>query len=227
MKCPYFVFRLLMNKIVCGVCGLVNLDKFVTYPHCAGCGAHLPQMTPQAVGVWRRPVRAPMWATVIGLCCVALGVLGFAVTRETRRVEEKPLVVYVGVPRRMSLGQNAIVRLQLDTVEGDSGASSAPFGAVRLRLPGQTFRDFQVLSISPPPTSRSIAGSGRYFGWDELRLDQPIRLLLRPRRDGELRLSLMLFARDFSPFEMRRSVAVTRRAAPVVPNLPNLSQGGK
>ncbi|MBW3634902.1 MAG: hypothetical protein KY445_00375, partial [Armatimonadetes bacterium] len=206
-------------------------DKFVTFPHCAGCGAHLPQVAPQTVGFWRRPVRAPMWATVIGLCCVALGVLGLAVTRETRRVEEKPLVVYAAVPRRISLGQNAVVRLQLDTVEGDSGASSAPFEAVRLRLPGQTFRDFAVLSISPPPVSRSIAGSGRYFMWDELSLEQPISLLVRPRRSGELRLGLMLSARDFSPFEMRRSVTVvrtvTRRTAPVVPNSPHLSQGGK
>ncbi len=159
-----------------------------------------------------------MWATVIGLCCVALGVLGLAVTRETRRVEEKNLVVYAGVPHRMSLGRNAVLRLQLDTVEGDSGDSSAPFEAVRLRMSGQTFRDFQVLSISPPPDSRSVAGSGRYFLWDELGLDQPIQLLVRPRRSGELRLGLMLSARDFLPFEMRRSIAVTRRAAPVVPN---------
>lgn len=216
-----------MNKVVCEECGLVNLDKFVTFPHCAGCGAHLPQTMPTAVAFWRRPVRAPMWATIIGLCCVGLGVLGLAVTRETRRVEEKALVVYAAVPRRISLGQIAVVRLQLDTVEGDSGASSTPFGAVRLRLPGQMFRDFEVLSISPSPTSRSTAGSGRYFMWDELGLDQPISLLVRPRRSGELRLGLRLSARDFSPFEMRRNIAVARRAAPVVPNLPNLSQGGK
>lgn len=216
-----------MNKVVCESCGLVNLDKFVTFPHCAGCGAHLPQTIPAAVGFWRRPLHAPMWATIIGLCCVGLGVLGLAVTRETRRIEEKSLVVYAGVPHRMSLGQNAVLRLQLDTVEGDLGASSAPFEAVRMRLSGQTFRDFEVLSISPRPDSRSVAGSGRYFLWNELGLDQPIRLLVRPRRNGELRLALMLTARDFSHFEMRRSVTAARRAAPVVPNLPHLSQGGK
>lgn len=210
-----------MNKIVCGVCGLVNLEKFVTFPHCAGCGAHLPEATPAAVGFWRRPVHAPMWASVIGLCCVALGVLGLAITRETRRAEEKPLVVYVALPHQVSLGQNAVLQLTLDTVEGDSNASSAPFQAVRLRLPGQTFSDFRLLSISPPPTSRSAAGSGRYFLWNELRRDQPIRLLVRPRRSGERRLGLMLSARGFSSFEMRRTLSVTGRT------VPNLIQGEK
>lgn len=208
-----------MNKIVCERCGLVNLEKFVTFPHCAACGARLPQAPRAPLLWWRRPVRAPLWAGVIGLCCTALGALGLVITHETRRLEEKILVVYTTLPRQMDLGQNAIVQLLLDTVESDSRASTRPFEAVRLRVSRQTFRDFQMISISPPPSSRSMAGSGRYYMWQQLPRAQPIRLLVRPRQSGpQRRLHLMLFVRDFTPIELRRTVAITRRQTRRVPN---------
>lgn len=208
-----------MNKIVCESCGLVNLEKFVTFPHCAACGAHLPQPSQQELAFWRRPVRAPMWASIIGLGCAALGVLAFTAIPRTTNIEDKNLVVYAALPRQMSVGRNSSLRVTLDGIESDSNVSSAPFESVRLRFSGETMRDFILASVSPTPTSRSSLGSGHYFQWDELKRDQTIHLVLRPRRAGEQsRLDLTFFARGFMAFPLRRTVAVTRSVPPAVPN---------
>lgn len=207
-----------MNKVVCANCGLVNLEKFVTFPHCAACGAHLPQATPEKVEFWRRPVRAPVWASAIGVCCAALGILGAVVTRESRPAPEKQLVVYMQLPRRVPVGQNGALQLGLDTLDDEAESGAVPFQNVRLRLERQALVHFALVSIAPPPDARTALGNGRYFEWNQIRRDQPIRLTVRPRQEGEHRLNLRLLARGFMAFEMRYVIDATRRVPLSVPN---------
>jgi len=60
-----------VKKIVCPRCGAVNLEKFVTFPHCAGCSALLPLWgdAPARAGasLLRRPLRVGFWMSLVGL----------------------------------------------------------------------------------------------------------------------------------------------------------------
>ncbi|PQV63408.1 hypothetical protein B1R32_11263 [Abditibacterium utsteinense] len=209
-----------MKKVVCPACGLINLEKFVTFPHCAACGALLSGESAPHTTVWKRPVSAPLWAMILGLCCAGLGVLGILTARETRRVEEKQLLAYVGLPRRMTVGRVSGLRISLDTTDADAVASAAPFEDVRLRFPRALFGDFVLLSISPVPDAVTSQGSGRYFHFSRLARDQPLGVLLRPLRAGTHHLSMTLNARECLPLELRGTFQVEPAAVKSAPVRP-------
>lgn len=209
-----------MKKVLCPTCGLMNLDRFITFPHCAGCGTRLPEIAPpRMIDFWRRPLGAPMWATIIGLCCVGIGVVGASISRDTSAVPERQLVVYAQVQRQMQLGEHAALLLALDTTEADENANVRSFEDVRVRLARSTLQSFELGAISPKPDAQRESGSGKYLIFHQLGRDQSIRLGIRARRSGEQKITLSLYVRDFSPFEVRNMVNVTRPSRATVPNL--------
>ncbi|RYG72051.1 hypothetical protein EON80_04535 [bacterium] len=198
-----------MKKVLCQMCGLVNLDKFVTYPHCAGCGIRLAETTtPSSLENWKRPLGTPLWATIIGLCCAGLAYWGITIARETGHADASKLIAYIEVPRNASVGTVTFVKLLPDSVESEN-MPVRTFHDVRLRVSRSNFEDFAFVDISPPSVMQS-EGSGRYFVYESLAHDEPITLKLRPLRAGQAQLSLSLFARDFTPFSIRSTVKVTR-----------------
>lgn len=205
-----------MKKVVCPACGLVNLEKFVTYPHCAACGALLSSASAPRLAWWKRPVRVTLWATILGLCCAALGIAGILVASETRRLEENQLVVYPQIPRRLRVGQIAHLRLGLDSIETTAGARGA-FEALQLRLPRSLLKDFALISISPLPPRRTQRGGGLYFDFGRIERDQNIAIALRPLRSGNLRLSFSVSAHKFSPYEWSGNLPVRERVTVSAP----------
>lgn len=201
-----------MKKVVCPACGLVNLEKFVTFPHCAACGALLSSDFSERAPIWKRPVNALLWATILGLCCAGLGVAGILAARETRRSEEKSLIVYVQTPRHLSVGQSGQLLVALDSVE-TATATAREFDDLQLRFPLALLQDFAPISISPRPRRQIARGQGMYLEFGHIERDQPLSLTLRPRRAGTQRFTLSLLARDFAPFEWRGTFRVSPRAA--------------
>lgn len=208
-----------MLKTVCPRCGLVNLDRFVTFPHCAGCDALLPAAP--VASVWQRSLNAPLWATLIGLCCAGVGVVGLSIARETRPTEQRALVVYGQMPQQIELRQLCAVQLTLDTTDsqpssGGLSSRGAPLEDVRLRVPRAVREAFVLTMVSPPSETRAATGSGHYFIWSQLPRNQTLRVWLRPRRAGTQRVALSLFVRDYKPFEFRAWVRVKGTPAPRV-----------
>ena len=207
-----------MKRVVCSACGLVNLEKFVTFPHCAGCGALLSTAATQKSSLWRQPLRAPMWATVVALCCAAVGFLGISIARETGRPVERPLIVYAQIPRQMTAGKPALMQFVLDTMSGD-GENLDEFESVQLRISHGIDRDFEVVGLMPAPDHTFSVGAGTTFEYERLRRDEAIQLLLSARRPGQHRLSLSVFVIDFTPFHFRRMVPV--KAQTIYPSIAN------
>ncbi len=197
-----------MKKVVCPACGLVNLEKFVTFPHCAACGALILDAPAERAPLWKRPVNAVLWALILGLCCAGLGVAGILTARETRRLESRTLIVYTQTPRHLAIGRVAQLRLGLDSVEAGAIANSA-FEDLQLRLPLNVLKNFAVVSISPTPQAKVVRGNAMYFDFGDVERDQPVLIALRPRRAGVYRFTFSLFARDFSIFEWRGNLQVS------------------
>lgn len=197
-----------MKKFVCLACGLVNLDGFVSYPHCAACGARLPQQPPARWrAFWRRPVNTLYFALAVGggLIMLALGVIRLA--RETREGVGKPLLVYSKIPRKLAPGQSDVALYTLDSAEE---APDAAFEAVQMRLSRDTLRDLSVIAIQPAPQTVAVRGSGRYYGWEELPRGTTVKLSFRPRvQSGVVRLHVTLSATDYVPFETRSTLRLT------------------
>lgn len=206
-----------MQKVVCQMCGLMNLDKFVTYPHCAGCGTRLAETAPPSnFERWKRPVGAPLWATLLGLCCAGLGYWGITITRETGRAEERQLLAYVQLPRPVYVGRDASLELTLDVSETE-GRSIRSFENVRLRLPRSMFKNLAFVSAKPTPELQS-EGKGQYIVFETVNRDEPIVLTVRALRSGKIPIALDLYARDFTPFTYHSFLQVTRAGAVKVPN---------
>ncbi|HEX9996670.1 MAG TPA: hypothetical protein VGB45_05975 [Abditibacterium sp.] len=198
--------RMAMKKVLCNGCGLMNLEKFVTFPHCAACGALLREAVPHPfLQFWRKPLGTPLWAAVVGVCGAGLGIFGIAVVRETRRVDEKSLVVYAQVPRRFTSTQNAQVSFALDTTEASNSSTMPEWSDVRLRLSRTTLQNFAFVRVTPAYYVET-QGSGKYLIFKRLARDEQISLLLRPRRAGTARLELTFYVRDFAPFPWRSSI---------------------
>jgi hypothetical protein len=194
-----------MKKVICPACGMVNLEKFVTFPHCAACGGPLAGASDAPVAFWRRPVNALLWAMTLGLCCVGLAVAGILTARETRRYEEKTLIVYVQTPRHLKVGRACKLRLGLDAVQNTVGTDPT-FQNLQLRIPLAFQKDFTLISISPAPGSRVVRGNGIYFDFGNVAREQNLALTFVPRRAGTLRLDFSLTAFEFTQFDWRSSL---------------------
>ena len=224
-----------MKKVVCARCGLVNLDKFVSFPHCAACGALLvPQAPPKWRNFWRRPVRPFYWMLAVGS---GLGLLGLAIAsiaRETRAIGDKPLLVYAQIPHDVAPGQNVTANFTLDSALENPDDN---FERVSLRLNHETQHDFLVIAIKPPPTLTERRGRGRYYLWDELPRNTALQLTLQPqsnvKKGGTLRFHATLWAATYQQFEVRANIvevsanAMELGRVSVAPNLAPIQTAPK
>jgi len=193
-----------MKKVVCLVCGLVNLDRFTSYPNCAACGARLPERpTPKWRTFWWRPVPPFYWASAVGLGVAVLGIGAGSVVRDTRDTTPKLLVVYLQVPRSPAANGLLSVRFTLDSTEGNPAQS---FDTVGLRFSRELEQNFQLISLYPSPDTSEDSAVGQYFMWRTLPRVGDLRLTLKPRRSGKLQLKATLAARGYEPFDVQRAV---------------------
>jgi hypothetical protein len=193
-----------MKKVVCLVCGLVNLDRFTTYPNCAACGVRLPEKpTPKWRTFWFQPVRPFYWATVVGIGVAVLGVGAGGLVRDTRDTTPKLLVVYLQVPRSTAANGLLSVRFILDSTEGNPAQS---FDMVRLRFSRELEQNFQLVALSPTPETSENSAVGQYFMWRTLPRVGDLQLTLKPRRSGKLQLKATLAAKGYAPFDVQRTV---------------------
>ena len=195
-----------MKKVVCARCGLVNLDKFVSFPHCAACGALLPQQAPPRWRkVWRRPVKPIYWMLAVGS---GLGILGLAIAsiaRETRFIGDKALLVYARIPREVAFGQTVTAQFTLDSALENPDNT---FENVSLRLSRVTQNEFVIVKVQPAPASTGMRGVGMYYEWDELPRNSAIQLSLSPRakKTGILQLHATLWAAQYQQFAVRATI---------------------
>ena len=207
-----------MKKVVCAQCGLVNLEKFVSYPHCAACGARLPQEKPSRWRtLWKRPVKPLYWMLAVGASLSVLGAAIASLALETSARGGKPLLVYAQLPRQIAAGQSVSAQFALDSAEENPDAT---FNGVSLRLGRETRALWQVVALRPAPTSSGRQGSGFYYYWDALPRNGSLVLTLRARgqtsqTSGALPFRVTLAAQNYAPFEVRTSVGA--RAAAVAP----------
>ncbi len=208
-----------MKKVVCARCGLVNLDKFVSFPHCAACGALLEQAPPPKWRtIWRRPVRPLYWMLAVGSGLMTLGLTIASITREARVIGDSPLLVYTQIPREVAPGQSVRVQFTLDSALQNPDKD---FERVSLRLSSQMQRDFVGITIQPPPVSIERRGRGRYYLWDALPRNTALKLTLQPRAPADatasdvLQIQATLWAARYQQFEVRTSIVRTaaRRGA--------------
>lgn len=201
-----------MKKVVCARCGLVNLDKFVSFPHCAACGALLQvtQAPPRWRRVWRRPVRPIYWMLAVGSGLATLGFAIASIARETQGGGDKPLLVYAQIPRKVAKGQQVVAKFTLDSALENAGDS---FENVSLRLTRETQRQFVIILVKPPPDAIEMRGRGRYYLWKELPRGSAIQLTIMPRQTapnrGTLSLQATLWAAQYEQFEVRASIETT------------------
>ncbi|MDF2440012.1 MAG: hypothetical protein JWN98_996, partial [Abditibacteriota bacterium] len=135
-----------MKKIVCPRCGAVNLEKFLSFPNCAGCAARLPyQESTPPEPFWRRPLRVWLWVILAG--GAAIGALGAAAWLQTEPPRFAQILVYGHVPGRVTVGRTFHCRLTLDEVFDSS--PSHRFRNVRVRVPYSPDAIFEVVAVTP------------------------------------------------------------------------------
>ena len=198
-----------MKKIICARCGAVNLEGFITYPHCAGCSALLVETAPKRVMWWTRRLRVVWWFSVLGGALAFLVALAFL---ETRDRDGGQILVYPRVPRRVNVGADFVARYQIDVVSEKIGAA-VMLRDLELRLPRHFERDWQIVKVDPPPAADSGATSvastsGRTFRYDEWPLQQTWRLRLRARRVGDAKIILWATGENHLAVQTRSTVTV-------------------
>lgn len=196
-----------MQKIRCPRCGVVNLEKFVTFPSCAGCGSALPPAADPALPFWRRPLGAFLWVSVIG---VAIAGLVAATSLLTPPVDNQAqIIIYGGVARRVALRQTIIVTMTVDTVGESNLQQRAPLHNAKLRLPRALFKKFAFVALDPKPDLVTSTKSGRYFHYDRLPRETSFRLRLNAVAKGKQSMRADFYADDHLPGTYVVSIAVS------------------
>ena len=197
-----------MKKVRCPQCAVINLDKFVTYPHCAGCGALLPQIetSADAVSAWRRPLGPLLWATIVG--CAAIGLIAAAVLLVPQPAESGKLIVYAQTQRITQVGNTLVVRLTIDSI-GDTAARDDPaLHGIKFRVPQEFFNKFALVSLEPRPDEVTNFGKGRYFYYGSLPRETQLRFTLRALQAGRHRLTTTIYAQQQLPTDYLATIRV-------------------
>jgi len=167
-----------MKKIVCPSCGKVNFEAFVTYPHCAECGALLPDAKEaEPKSFWRRPVGTLWWISLLGAAAVAVAI-SITLLGHTE-VEQDQLLVYGTLQRHMHVGSQTVMQLTLDTVAEGNVLRKPSLRNVELRIPSQLLNDWTLVSIEPSPKSTFKRGNGNYYRLGNLDVNTVIFLTWR------------------------------------------------
>lgn len=194
-----------MKKIVCPRCGVVNLDKFVTFPHCAGCSALLPgAREPQRASIWRRPLRAGFWASLVGIALAGAVALSFSASEPG---EPRQLIVYAQLPRQARVGEVLVCRLGIDSLSS-GGRQAAILREVSWRLARSSEREWSVVSVSPAPDAPDPSLRRAAWMYGRWPVEERWVLRLRPRSRGQRRLAIIANASEHFPVQWRTTVTV-------------------
>jgi len=194
-----------VKKIVCPRCGVVNLEKFVTFPHCAGCSALLPQARePSRASIWRRPLRAGFWASLVGLALAGVVALSFS---EPERGEPQQLIVYPQLSRHVHVGGVLVCRIGLESVRSD-GREPDVLRDVSWQLPVSVERDWRVVSVSPTPDEQTRRVGKPLWIYHRWPSEERWSLRLQPRSSGRRLLAITANAADHFPIQWRTIVTV-------------------
>lgn len=197
-----------MKKIRCPQCAVINLEKFVTFPYCAGCGALLPQ-APAAgtpVTLWRRPLGPLLWVTAIG--CAVGGLVAVSTSFNRTSPEPGHIIIYGQAPQSTPLHGLLTLRLTVDTIESPTARDKMLLD-VKLRLTDQWLHQFRFVSLLPPPDAVTSRGSGHYYHYKSLARDTPLKLTLRALQPGAHRLKAVIYAQQQYPGNFRALIKVT------------------
>jgi hypothetical protein len=202
-----------MRKIRCPHCAVVNLEKFVTYPHCAGCGALLTKDAParQNWTAWRRPLGPILWATV--LCCAAAAAVGAAMMLRRPAVMGQ-MVIYGQTMRNVSVNGTLLLSLTMDSI-GGSTRETSPLNNVTIRFDKSFLQDFTVTNIDPPAPAEMTSGNGHYFVFKELTRETQVNFTFKALHAGRYKLRTRVNADSQQPMDYVANIIVTpKKSAP-------------
>ena len=185
----------LMRKIRCPQCAVVNLERFVTYPHCAGCGALLPQAegSPEQLPRISRPIKPFLWAAAVGLAIVLLVSAAAMFDSSPPRGQYE---VYGRAPRGMTIGKSITADLTLDDIDNVSARRDTVLHGVEVRVSDQFFHNVRFMGIDPKPDHIYNSGRGRYFYYGDFPLGGTVRLRLLPFRTGYANFDAQMYANN-------------------------------
>ena len=199
-----------MKKVRCPRCGVINLEKFVTFPYCAGCGALLPPVPETTLPLWRRPLKPLFWVTTVG--CAAAALLAATMSFKSAPPEPGHIIIYGLIPHYTTVGRQITLRLTVDTIESPT-AHDQVLNNVRLRLAGQWLKKFKMIAIDPSPDDTTVGGSARYFHFQSLTRNTPLKLTVQALQPGHHRLKAVIYADQQYPGEYRSSITVAPQRA--------------
>lgn len=194
-----------MQKIRCPRCGVVNLEKFLTYPQCAGCGSTLPAPKP-AAPYWKRPLGALLWVPLVG--AVFAGLVTATSLLISPEENNARVIIYGNASRRVAVNQTVVVTMTLDTVAETRLQRRAPLQNVKLRLPQTLFENFAFVSLEPRPDETLKTPGGRFLQYRELPRETMLRLRLYALNPGRHRVRADFYADDHAPGTFAFTVVV-------------------
>jgi hypothetical protein len=204
-----------MKKVRCPRCSVVNMERFVTFPYCAGCGARLPVAEAKALSAFSRPLGIFLWTSTIGATLLAIFAAARVFEAPVARTED--VSVYSRGPRTVRLGEEFVLKLNIEALEGTIRRKSV-LRAVKLRVLRDNFETLTLVEMQPPPDTTTDLGSARYFNYAVFDADDAIRLRLRATRTGHQVMQLRFLvsgqlqgASNFSFDVLPRGAATTRR----------------
>jgi hypothetical protein len=186
-----------MKKIRCPQCAVINLERFVTFPHCAGCGTLLSNQEAHAqvekTPTMRQPLRPALWATLFAGVVVAIGLL---LTKALNVSASPPgqLVIYGRMTRVTGVGKTISADLTVDATGNDIARRDAELTGVKLRISDRFFRDFQFVGLEPKPDRQMSSGTGRYYYYSHLPLNTRLRLQVQSLRPGQFLFESSVYA---------------------------------
>jgi len=194
-----------VKKIVCPQCGTINLEKFVTFPHCAGCSALLTTSREAGrVSIWRRPLRAGFWASLVGLALAGVVALSFS---DSQPGEPQRLIVYPQLSRHVRLGEVLACQMGLESVRGD-GREAGLLREVSWQLPRSVERDWRVVSVSPAPDAQARRVGKPMWIYHRWAAEERWSLRLQPRSAGRRVLAITAGASGHFPVQWRAVITV-------------------
>ena len=183
-----------MKKVRCPRCYVVNLERFVTFPYCAGCGARLPIGESETAihSAWRRPLGVLLWTSLFGVTLLGLFV---AVRVFEVPLSRAPDVSATGsAPRRVVVGEEFALRINLEAAEGTK--RNQTLRAMQLRVLQSSLENLTLLEIQPPPDAIVNRGRARYFEYSAFKASDSVRLKLRATRPGHRSLQIQFLVEN-------------------------------
>ena len=195
-----------LRKIRCPHCEVVNLEKFVTFPHCAGCGAllHKENAPRPKWTAWRRPLGPILWASVI--CLAAAGLVGGAMMLR-RPAAIGQLVLYGQTARRLPAGGMLQLSLTVDAI-GSSTRETSVLHDVSIRFDEDFLRKFPMVTMEPAPRARTRSGSGHYFLFEQVPRETQFTFDFKALQTGRHKLQAQVSAAAHMPTEYGATISV-------------------